>query len=441
MTPPRIAALPALLVLLATGCSLDYTESMRPVRVQLSSDSPDGALAAFEDQYPDSTGGDRLLFLMEKGNLLRLSGRPAEAIPLLLEADRLSDMLRGADLSEEVASLLTSDLARAYRGADYELVFINYCLAACYTMTGQPSEALVECRRVGFKLGVFNEKYGGTSRYSDDAFVQYMIGALYESMGDLDDALIAYRRSLEIYESDYADLYGMEVPERVRADILRVSGSLPGLSDLHESFLQSWPGTVWQSGADSLDGEVLVVLEESVIPARTSRTVQTWTDDRLIRIAVPSIQYAKGAARPRFVIRAGGTSGEGFLAEDLAAIAAGNLEDHATRDLARAVARAALKTAAAGAAEEIVEELTGDEEGFWSEGAGILVSLAGAATEQADLRAWLTLPARIHVARITLPQGERTVSAELGGRTVWEGPVDVEAGGISFVFARTAGWK
>ncbi len=440
MKSPGMAALPILL-LLAAGCSMNYTDSMRPVRDQLASNSPDGALAAFEDRYPESGDGDRLLFLMEKGNLLRLSGRPAEAIPLLLEADRLSDMLRGVDVSEEVVSLLTSDLARAYRGADYESVFINYCLAACYTMIDRPSEALVECRRVSFKLGVYNDKYGGTSRYSDDAFVQYMIGALYESMGDLDDALIAYRRSMEIYESDYAGLYGMEVPERVRADILRVSGSLPGLSDLHESFLLRWPGTAWRSGADSLDGEVLVVLEESMIPARTSRVAQTWTENRLIRIAVPSIQIARSTYSPEFVIRSGGISERGFLAENLAAIAAGNLEDHAARDLTRAVARAALKTAAAGAAEEIVEELTGEEESFWSEGAGILVSLIGAATEQADLRAWLTLPARIHVARITLPQGERTVSAELGGRTVWTGPVEVEAGGISFVFARSAGWK
>lgn len=183
------------------------------------------------------------------------------------------------------------------------------------------------------------------------------------------------------------------------------------------------------------------MLEESVIPARTSRVAQTWTENRLIRIAVPSIQLARSAGSPEFVIRSGGASERGFLAENLAAIAAGNLEDHAARDLARAVARAALKTAAAGAAEEIVEELTGEEESFWSEGAGILVSLIGAATEQADLRAWLTLPARIHVARITLPQGERTVSAELGGRTVWTGPVEVEAGRISFVFARSAGWK
>jgi len=118
MTSPRMAVLPTLL-LLAAGYSMNYTDSMRPVRDQLASNSPDRALAAFEDRYPGSDDGDRLLFLMEKGNLLRLSGRPAEAIPLLLEADRLSDMLRGVDPSEEVASLLTSDLARAYRGADY----------------------------------------------------------------------------------------------------------------------------------------------------------------------------------------------------------------------------------------------------------------------------------------------------------------------------------
>ena len=86
------------LLLLAAGCAVDYTETMRPVRSGLDSGLPGEALSVFDREFPDSTGGDRLLFLMEKGNLLRLAGRPGEAVPLLLEADRLSDMLRGVDL-------------------------------------------------------------------------------------------------------------------------------------------------------------------------------------------------------------------------------------------------------------------------------------------------------------------------------------------------------
>ncbi len=426
------------LVLLAAGCAVDYTETMRPVRSSLYSGLPGEALSVFDREFPDSTGGDRLLFLMEKGNLLRLAGMPEQAVPLLLEADRLSDMLRGVDLSEEVLSLLSSDLVRAYRGADYENVYINYCLAACYTMLGEPSEALVECRRVSHKLAVFNDSYSGSGRYRDDAFVRYLAGALFESSGDLDDALVAYRNSLEIYETDYAGFYGLPVPDRVKADILRLSASLPGFADLHAGFRESWPGIEWGAGADSTHGEVFVVVEESLIPDRYASTVQAWTEDRLVRIAVPAIRR-HGGQPPVLVVRSGSLTEEGFLAEDLSAIAEKNLEDHAARDLVRAIARAALKTATAGAAEEIVEELTGEEEGFWSEGAGILVSLAGAASEQADLRAWLTLPARIHVARMTLPAGNRPVSVELGGAPVWSGTVDARAGGIEFLFLRSSG--
>ena len=433
-------ALAALLLLLPLGCAVDYTESMRPVRSRLASDMPDEALESFETRFPDSTGGDRLLFLMEKGNLLRLAGRPSDAIPLLLEADRLSDMLVGTDPAEEVGALLTSDLARAYRGADYERVFINYCLASCYTMLDQPSEALVECRRVGYKLGVLRERFEEASRYRDDAFVRYLMGALYESTGDLDDALVAYRNSLEIYESDYAGLYGLEVPDRVKADILRISASLPGFSDLHEGFVRSWPGVAWHGGADSLNGEYVVIVEESMIPCRQSATIQSWSEDRLGRIAGPSLHYRRYDA-PMPVVRSGGASEEGFLAEDLAAIASRNLEDLAARDRARAVARALVKTAVAEGTEEAVEELTGEEDSLLAEGAGLIASLLGAATEQADLRAWLTLPARIHVARITLPAGRRDLSVELGGVRVWSGTLDVAAGGVDFLFTRSAGWK
>lgn len=431
-------ALPVIPLLLILACSVQYSRTLAPVRSALVSGAD--AVSAFDEAFPDSTGNDRLLFLMEKGNLLRLAGRYDEAVHLLLEADRLSDMQRGVEIGQEAAALLTSGLAREFRGADYEKVFVNYCLAVSYALAGDMEDALVECRRVNEKLRVFNDSYEQDNRYRDDAFVRYFMGILYESTGDVDNALVAYRNAYRVYEEDYSGLYGLEVPEMLESDILRIS-SLPGFENLHAEFVSRWPSVRWEgTGAGPGRGEVVVILEEGLIPPRYERSVEGYGDDRVFRLAVPGLPEIR---RPPSSVRiiCGSSSEAGFLAEDISAIALRNLEDSAGRDLAMAIARAAAKAAAAGAAEEIVENMTGDENGCWSEGTGLAVSIFGAATEHADLRAWLTLPSRIYIVRMGLLPGERDVSVILDGRTVLARTLDIREGEVELLLASVPGWK
>jgi uncharacterized protein len=377
---------------------------------------------------------------MEKGNLLRLQGRYGEAEQYLLEADRISDMQTGTGVGEQAASMLTSDLALDFRGADYEKVFINYCLACCYAASGNLEDALVECRRVNEKLEVLNQQYENSNRYRDDAFVRYLMGVLFEASGDRDDALVAYRNSLAAYETDYAAFYGLGAPGRLSTDLLRMTEGY-GFEDLHAEFAVRWPGVQWEgTGPGDGRGELVVICEEGLIPPRYESSVEGWSDDRVFRIAVPAIPEVRRVPS-RVAVRCGAWSTEGFLAEDLSAIAVKNLEDQAARDLARAIARAAVKALAAEAAEETMEEVTGDENGCLSEGTGLLVSILGSATENADLRSWLTLPGRIYVARLALPPGQQPVEVFLDGRRVASRPVEVVENGISLLFVSSATGK
>ncbi|MFO8183108.1 MAG: hypothetical protein R6U39_02935, partial [Candidatus Aegiribacteria sp.] len=215
------------MAVLLAGCGAGYTRDMRSVTFDLRNDRPDQAVEEFRNTFTDSTGRNRLLYLMELGNLLRLAGDYDAAERLLLEADRLSDQQRGVRLDQEAGAFLTSDLALEFRGADYEKVMINYCLAVCYAARGNMQDALVECRRVNDKLRALNVRYeNNRNRYSDDAFIRYFMGILYEKSGDLNNALIAYRNSATVYDSSYARHYGITVPDRVISDILRLSSRL-----------------------------------------------------------------------------------------------------------------------------------------------------------------------------------------------------------------------
>lgn len=437
--PVRMAPHLLLLAVLSASCAVQYSREMEPVRSAMTWGGD--PLAELVRAFPsDSTGGDRLLFLMEKGNLLRLAGRYAEARRLLLEADRLSDLQRGADPGEQVASMLTSDLAMDFRGADYEQVFINYCLAMCYALDGELDEALVECRRVGEKLEAFNTRYEHANRYRDDAFVRYLMGVLFEASGDLDNALVAYRNSLRVYEEDYAGLYGTGLPASLAEDLLRLTDR-PGFEALHEEFEARWPDADWRgSGPGPGRGEAVLVFEEGLIPLRHEETVETWSEDRVWRLAVPAIRLAR---RPPSSISAsaGGSSARGFLVQDLGAIAERNLEDHAARDLARTIARAVIKSGAADLTEQAVEELTGEEDSIWSEGAGILVSILGAATEHADLRAWLTIPQRIYMVRLPLEPGFHRLEICRNGQRLDSRDISIEEYGITLVFLNRASWR
>lgn len=406
-----------LTVLAMVGCATDYTRTMLPVTRDLREGSASAALSDLREVFPDSTGRDRLLYLMELGNLLRLSGNLAGARLALLEADRTSDLQRGMELGQEAEAFLTSDLALEYRGADYEKVMINYCLALSYALDGEMEDALVECRRVNDKLQAFNVAYGDhPNRYGDDAFIRYLMGVLYEMSGDLNNALIAYRNSAAVYDSVYAGEYGLPAPGRVDADILRLSAEL-GMESVFQAYGGDQAGDGWTTlGPDSLHGEVVLVLETGIIPERRATEYTFVADGKVYRLSLPGIPENRGR-RLDVSLASGGVVSRGFLAEDLGGIARENLEDHAGRDIARSIARLALKAGVAEAGEQIVEELTHDGSTA-SQVAGLVLSIFGAATENADLRAWLTLPDQIYVARLRLPAGEHEVAVRVGGRLV-----------------------
>jgi hypothetical protein len=62
----------------------------------------------------------------------------------------------------------------------------------------------------------------------------------------------------------------------------------------------------------------------------------------------------------------------------------------------------------------------------------------GLITERADLRAWQTLPAEWHAARLFVPPGTSDLRLEaLGGEAVALGAFDLEPGETLLIFARS----
>lgn len=420
--------------ILVMSCAVAYTSTMTPVIRDMDRGLNSEAIARLKEVFPDSTGGDRLLYLMELGNLARYSGQQSISQAVLLRADRLCDDLRGTDLGEQAQSMVTSDLALDFRGADYEKVFINYCLASSYAASGNIEDAVVEARRVNEKLKEINTHYeANPNRYTDDAFVRYFMGVLYEMDGDYDDALISYRLALATYDSTYAEEYDLPAPQQLKSDAMRLA-HYNGFESLFSTYENLWLGLNWQESGSSADmGEIVAVIELGNISSRRASDFTVYYDDRLYSLALPVIPDFP-RRRVTGSLSAGGRTAGIFLVEDLNGIARENLEDEAGRNVVRAAARLAVKAGLANLGENITESLTDNEN--VSSGVGLILSIIGAATEQADLRAWLTLPAQIQMARLQVPPGTWPVSVTINGRSFIHEPVTVEAGEITLVFLR-----
>jgi hypothetical protein len=119
-------------------------------------------------------------------------------------------------------------------------------------------------------------------------------------------------------------------------------------------------------------------------------------------------------------IEADGRTARTALVEDVSAIARKDLAERQALIRTRAVARAAIKYILAKAATDAAKRKYGNNS-FEALGTQIFTSVAAAATEVADTRAWATLPAQFRLARLSLPAGEHQIAVrylDAGGATV-----------------------
>lgn len=411
------------LLLFLLGCAAGYSGYMgAPLKIMAKRDY-EGALAKLEK--PDGKT-NRLLYYFEKGLLLHYQGEYAESNQIFAKAERLIDQLYTKSMSREIAALVTNDAIRPYSGEEFERAFIHYYQALNYQYLGQPQEALVECRKANLRLEDFAARAEYKLNYKNDAFIQYMTGLFYEAEGELNDAYISYKDADKGYRA-YAEEFGMKPPKMLGSDLARLAFKLGYQAEAADhSQRYGLRSTDW---APSENGSVVVFVEHGFIARKHQQeidlpilendsTSDVWVaSERAVyrhrhqphvhrrakvkywlRVALP--EYRPQPSRVRQVrLRGGGRQAEGALAENLDAIALENFREKEDSILLRTVARALAKY--------LVTKKAEDE----SEILGFLVNLFGAATEAADTRSWLALPAQIRIARFSLPPG--TVDLEL----------------------------
>jgi hypothetical protein len=397
------------------------------------------------------------LYLLEKGLLLHYVGEYQQSNEVFDRAEILSEDLYTKSISREAAALLTSDLALEYVPKPFEQVLINYFRALNYTFLGMKEDALVECRKASDKLALYSEE--DKRPYRRDAFIERLTGILYEWDGDINDAFISYRNAISDYHV-YSDVFGIPGPDQLTCDVLRTASAI-GFTD-EVSRISDEDQRRCAAERDSVDlAKVVVFIEQGFVPPKEELAVNVPilkseakktgldpfafslgihsriyghafdTDDiaYFLRVAVPWYPD-RPAPRVTPVLYLDSLAVRASLSEDIFAISKAEHDHDMPKIVAKTLARALIKYKASDKAED-----------KWGKLAGTLVNLAAAATEQADLRGWLSLPRAIYTAVLYVEPGTHVLALDApalhgASEIQWVG-LEARAGGTSFIRFRT----
>jgi hypothetical protein len=320
-------------------------------------------------------------------------------------------LVSASSLAESLSSWALNDLSLPYGGEGFERVTVHTSLAMAYLALGRMDDVWVEVQRANALLEAEETLY--EKEYKAGGFGNFLSATAYELLGRYDEAFIDYRRMEE-------KGVGTQIAGRA---LVRLANQLGWKDDAERYEAAYGPDLDRPAGAAS----IVVIAGVGTGPYKEEGKLWVPTFDGVIPFAVPT--YTE---RPQPVsgLRLALGSGESVLTdvvENVVDVAKENLSDRLAWIAAKSVARGVLK-----------RELTKQLEDEWDLGGRILGDVFAIATERADQRAWQTLPAAWHAARMFVPPGVSQLSLEaLGGQRLELGSFELEEGETLVILART----
>lgn len=434
------------LLLLLTACVLcsscmSYYEKNIQLQKLISTGQFESADKILQSDKKGPEGKNRMLYYCNRGVVAFMNGQYEQSINFFNQADYYVEDYTN-NLGSEALALITNPNVKPYRPEDFEAVMVHYYKALNFIYLNDYEGALVECRRVNILLQQFNEKYKkNKNRYTRDAFAHNLMGLIYEAAGNTNDAFIAYRNALEVYEEDYARLFNVTPPEQLKHDLLRTAyqlgfGSelnyyenkfgmtyqpedeenghlvffwLNGFGPVKDQWSINFVNTGYNDGWITLANEEYGMNFPVYVGNYSNEKKNSFKNLSMLRVAFP--KYVERS--PLFNSASINVNGESYpleLSQDINAIAFQCLNDRMLREIASGIARLAAKKAMEAAVRNENENL------------GAILSIVNAATEQADTRNWQALPYSISYCRIPLSEGIHQVSLHTTGHINHEAP-------------------
>jgi hypothetical protein len=411
------SAFSALLMAVALGGCATYGDWVGHMEGDIARQDPKGALRVLDDRS-GMRDKDAALYQLNRGMLLRMQGDYAASNAAFEAAKTAIDRFLAISVTEQAESLTVNDAERAYTGEPFERAYIHVFEALNYLDMGRPDQARVEMLQLDVLLGGFEKK----KEFFGTAFPRYLSGMIFESLGEIGDAMIAYREAYEAYKR-YPAQFDVTPPRDLVRDLVRLGRRL-GLDDEADRYRKEYHITDGELVPRTGQAQVVLLLSSGLVPVKQeSNVVAPTTTGRFVSVSMP-YYVSRPSATTGATLSADGATAHTALAENLDAVAIATLEQERPAILARTVARAVVKN-------DVSRRVSKDNELL-----GVVVNLAGVITERADTRSWSTLPNRIYVARLALDPGRHVVRVKFEGghgETARDFPVDLAPGDLRLI--------
>jgi uncharacterized protein len=411
-----------IMVGLLTASCATYYQQHRDFNSEFENGDLPKALETLQQKESLANSKSKFLYFVNNGLVLSIMGK-YEASNSFFERAYLFGEDYHVNYFHEAAGYMTNPNMSIYRGEDHEHLMLLYFKAINFLKMRKPEEALIECRRLNIRLNQLSDKYHSERKYRRDAFIHNLMGIIYQSTGDFNNAFIAYRNALEIYEQDYRDLFSMLVPDQLKKDLLNTAwwtGFIEEFREYQDKFaMQDYV-------PEKSDAELVFFWHNGLSPVKSEWNINFVIDHRgdnmvvftnegmgisfpfqlnekreksdLQRLEVFRVAFPKYVERPEYYrtasLMTNGVTVSLELTQDINRIAFHSLRERMVREFSKGLLRAALKKAT---------EMSIKKE---DEGLAALIGVVNALTEKADTRNWQTLPHSIYYARVPLKEGK-----------------------------------
>lgn len=343
---------------------------------------------------------DQVLLQLEQGMVHHFAGNYQTSSKHFTDAEYLMEDLYSKSVSRAVKSFLMNDTALDYDGEDYEDIYLNVFKGLNFIHQNDLEGALVEVRRVNFKLSQLDQKYNGLiqslakadttstgedkwktgkTRVTNSMMARYLSTALYAKTNKPDDARIEHENLMKAFQE--------------RQNVFEVDDG----SSADFSYLKN---------PESYN--VLVQAFTGRAPTKAPNDIRYFHQetDTYIKISLPVLETYSSQVR---FVKINIDEGETIpldLIEEMDQVAKEVYKVKEPIIYARAVVRGFLKMLAS----EKLKKEAKDEDDALGSIVGFLGKVAQETTEKADLRSWQTMPGKAYATVLDLPPGSHTLN-------------------------------
>ncbi|MEQ8577668.1 MAG: hypothetical protein RIC57_03060 [Balneola sp.] len=353
---------------------------------------------------------DQVLYNLESGMIYHFSNKYDSSSFYLSNAENEIDQNYTKSVSRGVGAFLTNDNKLVYDGEPYEDVYLNAFKALNYIHLQDWEAALVETRRMTYKMEQLDIKIKGLAsafaksdstgktdwktgdvNIQNSALGHYLSTVLYAKAGDIDDARIE-REKLEIALKEQATLNtGRNI---VKSDLSKLQNSntynvlLAGFTGRAPYKVQEDARVFMDDYDDEKDNEFYLKFSFPVL--------RTYHSD---------INYVRAVINDSITTPLD-------LIEQMDKVSAEVYKAKQPIIYSRALIRASSKAVGT----KIISGAVREKNEFLGDLLQLLGFIAQEATEKADLRSWQTMPGQAWLKTIKLPEGINTIRIEYVGR-------------------------